>query len=545
MKNFKRLLALGLAAAMMTGLAAGCGDSASTSDSAETTLEAVDDIWAKYDDTITITTVVEENTGTVFYDGEDWGDNAWYDAYLDRFNIQVENLWVSGDYGTKLNLGIADGDLPDVFHVDSSQLQQLAEAGLIMDLTDVLELYGSDTLKSYYEYDPDTFETGKVNGTLYGLPQETYGIIDQFQYVWIRQDWMQECGFDAPETMDDVIEIAKTFKEKYGTYGLSEYQSIDMFKKFALAYDAHLDIWVETENGIEYGSVQPEVKEALAAWADLYQQGLINPTFTTDDWQAVCQDLINSDCGITFGPQWLGYSPVPDVVDNNGPEAIFYPYAIPSVTSDITYGSVSNGNRGYIVINKNCEHPEAVMKLVNFFCYMMDDAAGVEDYDFIMSLFDNNYPNIPYSTCVINPQTDYNQFVQVKAAVDEYLAGNEVDPTSLGKNGSKYDSCVEWTTNYDSTGVGDWLQQGNENSAYGFAKEWIDNGYYVKNKLWGANPDSLNTMGSTLNDILVEGFTKIISGVEPVDYFDTLIANWKSAGGDTVTADVNAMYGDQ
>jgi putative aldouronate transport system substrate-binding protein len=318
-----------------------------------------------------------------------------------------------------------------------------------------------------------------------------------------------------------------------------------MFKRFALAYGAHPDIWLETDSGIEYGNIQPEMKEALAEYADLYKQGLLNPNFTTDNFDAFSQELINSQCGITFGPQWYGYNPVPNVVDNNGAQAIFEPYEIPSVNGGTALGSVSNGNRGYIVISKNCEHPEAAMKLINFFCYMMDDATGVEDYDFIMSLFDNNYPNIPYGTSVINPQTDYNQFVQVKEAVDKYLAGETVDNEALGKNGSKFDSCVEWVENQDSTGVGDWLQQGNDRSAYGFAKEYIDNNQYVKNALWGANPDSLNTMGSTLNDILTEGFTKIIVGEKDIDYFDTLVEQWKTAGGETVTADVNSMYGNQ
>jgi putative aldouronate transport system substrate-binding protein len=542
----KRIIALLTMVTLLTGTLTACGGSSDSATSSNTlVIEDTDDIWAAYDETVTITTVVEENSGTVFYDGEDWDNNAWYDAYKDRFNIQVENLWVSNDYGTKLNLAIADGDLPDVFHVDASQLQQLAEAGLIMDLSQLLEVYGSDTLKSYYEYDPDTYQTGFVNGTLYGLPQETYGIIDQFQYVWIRSDWKEELGLADPETMEDVIAIAQAFRDNYGTYGFAEYQSLDMFKRFALAYGAHPDIWLETDSGIEYGNIQPEMKEALAEYADLYKQGLLNPNFTTDNFDAFSQELINSQCGITFGPQWYGYNPVPNVVDNNGAQAIFEPYEIPSVNGGTALGSVSNGNRGYIVISKNCEHPEAAMKLINFFCYMMDDATGVEDYDFIMSLFDNNYPNIPYGTSVINPQTDYNQFVQVKEAVDKYLAGETVDNEALGKNGSKFDSCVEWVENQDSTGVGDWLQQGNDRSAYGFAKEYIDNNQYVKNALWGANPDSLNTMGSTLNDILTEGFTKIIVGEKDIDYFDTLVEQWKTAGGETVTADVNSMYGNQ
>ena len=37
----------------------------------------------------------------------------------------------------------------------------------------------------------------------------------------------------------------------------------------------------------------------------------------------------------------------------------------------------------------------------------------------------------------------------------------------------------------------------------------------------------------------------IIMGNESVDYFDTLVENWKAAGGDAVTAAVNEMYGNK
>ena len=58
-------------------------------------------------------------------------------------------------------------------------------------------------------------------------------------------------------------------------------------------------------------------------------------------------------------------------------------------------------------------------------------------------------------------------------------------------------------------------------------------------------PDTINRAGSTLSDILTEGFTKIIMGEEPIDYFDTLVEEWRAAGGDEATQAVNDMCGAQ
>lgn len=541
----KRMLALGLAGILAINMV-GCMRKPETGNngSNNSTTEAVpvpEGLMDPYEEEVVLTTVVEENAGTEFQNGDTWDDNTWYRAYKDRFNITVKNLWVSNDYNTKLNLSIADGDLPDVFRVSGQQLTQLQESGMIMDLTDLFDTYASDTLKSYMEQEKDTYETGCFDGELYGIPQLNYGIIDQFQYVWIRKDWKDALNLEDPETMDDVINIAKTFSENYGGYGMAENQTLENFYRLALGWGAHPGIWITKDDGsIEYGTIQPEMKEALAAYAQWYQDGIVDPDFTTKDQDQMFQDLINGKTGVVPFAQWLGYRPGPDIIKNLGPDALFEPYAIPTATGEEVTGSVSFGNRGYIVINKNCKNPEAALKLINFWCYMMDDAAGNEDPEFISSLYDYNYPNIPFAFQVINPNTDYNQYIEV---TDALAQGLDVDTTDLGTNASKYNSCVKWITEKDADSVGDWLQQGNEKSAYGIAKEYVDNEQYVKNALWGMDTPTLLSSGSTLNDILIEGFTKIIVGSEDIDYFDTLVEQCKKAGGDQATQEVNETYG--
>ena len=146
-------------------------------------VEPPEDIWAPYSETVTVSTFVPENSGTEFQGEDDYGNNPWYRAYKERFNINLENKWVSNDYDTKLNLAIADKDIADVFYVDAARLTTLHDAGLIMNLEEVFENYASDVLKGYRKDYAETWETGCFDGQLYGMPQMNYGIIDQFQYV--------------------------------------------------------------------------------------------------------------------------------------------------------------------------------------------------------------------------------------------------------------------------------------------------------------------------------------------------------------------------
>ncbi len=545
MQKSKRPVCAALASLLSMTVLTGCMSKPTTTTNTTTPkVEAPEDIWAPYEETVVVTTMGEENSGTEFQGDDDYGNNPWYRAYKERFNIDLQNKWISNDYGTKLNLAIADKDIADVFYVDSARLTTLYEAGMIMNLEDVFERYASDTLKNYRKDYADTWETGCFDGQLYGMPQMSYGIIDQFQYVWIRQDWMKECGFDEPKTMDDVITIATTFAQKYGGYALPECQTLENLYRLALSWGAHPGIWVEQDDGtLGYGTIQPEMKEALAQYAEWYKEGIVNPNFTTLNWDKMMQGMINGECGVIPFAQWFGYNPLPDLIKNQGPEAIFYPYEIPTQDGSPIMGSVTFNNNGYVVISKDCQNPEAVMKIVNFYIYTVNDAVGVESNEYLSSLHSFNYPNVVRGTRIINPMNDYNQYIQVKGAFDAYQRGEEVDTSELGTNLSKYESCVNWITSQDPNGVGDFLQQGNDRSAYGIAKKYVDEHQYVQDAKWGPDTPTLQTAGSTLDDILIEGFTKIIIGEQPIDYFDTLVEQWKTAGGAQATAEINETYG--
>ncbi len=545
MQKSKRPVCAALASLLSMTVLTGCMSKPTTTTNTTTPkVEAPEDIWAPYEETVVVTTMGEENSGTEFQGDDDYGNNPWYRAYKERFNIDLQNKWISNDYGTKLNLAIADKDIADVFYVDSARLTTLYEAGMIMNLEDVFERYASDTLKNYRKDYADTWETGCFDGQLYGMPQMSYGIIDQFQYVWIRQDWMKECGFDEPKTMDDVITIATTFAQKYGGYALPECQTLENLYRLALSWGAHPGIWVEQDDGtLGYGTIQPEMKEALAQYAEWYKEGIVNPNFTTLNWDKMMQGMINGECGVIPFAQWFGYNPLPDLIKNQGPEAIFYPYEIPTQDGSPIMGSVTFNNNGYVVISKDCQNPEAVMKIVNFYIYTVNDAVGVESNEYLSSLHSFNYPNVVRGTRIINPMNDYNQYIQVKSAFDAYQRGEEVDTSELGTNLSKYESCVNWITSQDPNGVGDFLQQGNDRSAYGIAKKYVDEHQYVQDAKWGPDTPTLQTAGSTLDDILIEGFTKIIIGEQPIDYFDTLVEQWKTAGGAQATAEINETYG--
>lgn len=535
-----------------SALLAACGDNGNetgTDTSIQNDSESVavpEGIMDPYEETVTITTVRDNPTAVDFRDGDTLEDNTWTRAWKDRFNIEVDYQWVADDYATNLNLSIAEGSIPDVMLVDYQQMQQLYEADMLLEISDLFEEYANDNLKDYMEYDSETFETAFFEDGLYGIPQLSYGYIDQFPPMWIRNDWLEEVGADNPETMDDMLAIARSFKEEFGGYPISENQNLLGMNFSAVAWDAYPNTWIENDSGeIVYGSIQPEMKEVLSAWRGFYEEGLINPEFAVRDSDAEYQALMNSESGIQFHYQWWGYTPGVDLVSNLGPDALFIPHPVPTATGEDLMHPIRYNNTGYVVISKDMKNPEATFKLLNFFAYMMDDAPGNESTEFVESLFTRDYsPALPHAFRVINPENDNIQYAIVSEAVEKYYAGEEVDVEALGSHAVKYLDIVRWIEDKDPQGVGNWLQQGHEMSAYAYAQDMMDNDQYFSDKLWGVQPNTLATTGSTLNDILIEGFTQIITGAQEVDYFDTLIENWNVSGGEQATIEMNEMYGE-
>lgn len=544
----KRIFALLLAVLMLVAMVACASTKTPAASETQTDKPAASEgqkeSTEKADEGITLHVAMLDNASCEYLDGEDITNNWWTKQYKERYNVTVVTDWSTNDsdtYDTKINLAMVSGNLPDTFKVQSLvQLEQLIDAGLVMDLTEIFDANASDLLKEIVYADMDTFNSGVKDGVLYGIAQMHYGWGTQPYYLWLRNDWMEDQGFSAPETIEDLETIMNTFVEEYGAWGYSVDKTLAQLKALAPAWGAYPDIWVKNSDGaLEPGSIQPEMKEALAKFAEWYKNGWIDPNFTTYDYNAMNAAAVNGTSGAVGYQQWWGYIPGADVVTQQGAEAIFYPYEIPAATTDVLY-PIAFDNNGYTVVSKDCEHPEAVIELMNFYAevYFSEDEIdeGIQEFR-TMNL--NGYAHITGPFRTTNTRSEDVNLEQVSKAIAENDTSYLKAATAVGK----YEGSMKWLNNHDSSGLGDYLQHGaGEHAAFQLAHNIIEDGRYITSGLWGKQPEIMNTYGSTLDDLLLEGFTKIIIGAESVDYFDTLVANWRSAGGDTVIDAVNEMY---
>lgn len=549
----KKILALILSGVMAAGLV-GCGQGAAEAESqpagnketsaGEEMEIPVNDMagnfdWTEpYSETVTLT-VAREFVAYEFPEGEDLTNSVWTKAYKEKFNVDVVTDWISDDYNTKLNLAIASGKLPDVFTVNDVQLSQLLEAGLIMDLTEVYNKYASDTLKGMLEGESAIFDTAKSDGKIYAIPSLYFGY--QPNILWLRQDWMKELNQENPQTVDELEEILRGMQKLSGGYSFSTDQTLSSLYGLAVAWGAYPKLWVEGEDGkLIYGSVAPEMKDALQAWAEWYKEGILKQDFATMNGDAVKEEVVAGRAGAETHGSWWGWTYGIDMAKNLGGDALFLAAEIPTVSGEKAKYPMEFPNENYIVVNKDCQNPEAVMKLINYYVYINNDAyaSGEMTQEEIEKYTANNMAHTTKMFTVNNPKDDYSRYAMIAEARD---TGDEsVMTTSIAIE--CYNGTMKWVNDKDPDGVGYALQFGVKGSGMDVITGIIDDDRIMRSGLWGSAPQVLVDYGSTLDDILLEGFTKIIMGTEDISYFDTLVEQWNFAGGAEVTAAVNEKF---
>lgn len=493
-----------------------------------------------YEDTVTISYVdVERNV--IYPEGDDIEENAWTRKLLEDYNIDVVIDWTcpSSEYNTKLNLAIGSGNLPDVFRVNYEQLKMLIEANQIYDLSDVFEKYASDGVKDVRVENEDIFQSTVRGDALYAIPGLHYGYVTVPWVLWIRNDWKEKTGFAAPATIEDLEKMCLAFMEECGAdYGMAVSNNLDELYNLAPAWNAYPQTWIRDKNGdVVYGGVQAEMKEALGVWHDWYEKKIISPNFISADSALITQDYMNGAVGMQVAANWAGWGAITEAVKANSVEAISYAYSIPSATGEEVKIPVDYPNSEYYVVNKDCEHPEAVIKMLNLYWKIIAEDAGSMSPEERLKYTDTGREHV-YPIKLINTEGDLGAYFAISEAVRTGEPVAENSPYYL-----KYVTCMDWVENQNADNLGLYLQCGDpEGSAYAVNNKLLENDLLLKNVLWADSPKEWEEYSSVLKDMLTEGYIKIIIGEESLDYFDTLVENWKVAGGDVCTTAMNKLY---
>lgn len=557
----KRLTSL-LLAALIAASAAGCsgGGAASTAESAggtgsegsasggEAVNDAVWDPYTPYPETISFTKGVVKGSNT-FPEGDDFSNNVYTRFVEEQLNVKTEIAWEvdANNESQKIALAIASKTIPDMMVVDRKIFKQLIDNDLIWDMTEAYEKCISPFLKEQYDtYGDRLFDEVTVDGRMMGIPATNIGYCHNV--LWIRKDWLDKLGMEPPETVDDVVNLARAFVEQDpggngagNTVGLTAteklyngYNSRFGVDTIFAAFGAYPGSWVQDEEGnTVYGSTMEGMKPALELLRDLYAEGILDKEFavrTGEDRDAL---LASGQMGMYFGTWWPAGGHTAAV--ENNPDADWIAVSAPVNEKGKLTTPENDPLAGIVVVSKDYEHPEAIVKCLNVGYDILrgNGEAGAEGYAEWTELC----PSIGWNAMPIPIAIDYNNAVEVVR--DDILNALEADDVSVMKSKgfeADYERIKQELEN-PRQNIDNYLSY--QARIVGATAAMDENLEFVPAAYFGTT-DTMATKWTNLQTLETETLLQIVMGEKPIEEFDSFVEQWYSLGGQEIIDEIDA-----
>jgi multiple sugar transport system substrate-binding protein len=167
------------------------------------------------------------------------------------------------DFNRTLLQSGAGGDLPDIALVNAFDVQSLAEAGVLQDITDRARGSKLDS-DDYFE---SSWDTTLYQGKNYGLPH----VVDCY-VLWYNKDAFEEAGVEPPGTWDELGTVASELSggDRYGI-AMSGVEGVEGSTAWIIRFVAAGGDITQVDSAAG--------REAMLQWVDLVESGAMSREF--------------------------------------------------------------------------------------------------------------------------------------------------------------------------------------------------------------------------------------------------------------------------
>lgn len=260
------------------------------------------------------------------FQGEQTG---WFGKVLkDKFNLKLNIIapQVSGDANSLYQTRSASGNLGDIVIIDNAEMQDCVDAGLIMDISDIIGKY--ENIVKYKEQ-IDLFNStmkGVEEGSTFAIPcnmnsngPTAFVGETMFSAPRVPWDYYEELGCPEMKTPDDLLKVLSDMQAAHPTnadgdkaYAISLWKDWD---NNTMENVRLLTQWYgqEGKESILIGNdntIMPMTDKTGAYYKMLHffyqanQMGLIDPDSATQDWTTVCDSKMKKKRVYLFWYNW-------------------------------------------------------------------------------------------------------------------------------------------------------------------------------------------------------------------------------------------------
>ena len=561
----KKLLSCLLTAVLAGSLLAGCGSSSgntsSTADSvpSENKTEAVSVEGGAQEQSDPADNTAINATGTVYDLGgltlpicdpgsvtlTYMGNDTWCAgiSYNDGTAVQkeIENRtgnhieWdtYSSDVETVLQTRLASMEgLPDMVEIppfDSNVgVDTYSSNGVLIPLNDLLEEYAPNIKALFEKYPALEAMCTSSDGNIYALAG-WWGDINDYvpDYLYIRQDWLDNLGLEMPETVDELYDVLVAFKEQDANGNGNPKDEIPMATKNGIkqlyylmtgfGYDTN-SLWYTDDSGnVHYAAVEQPYKEMLAFLNKCYSEGLISDDL---DGTLLTQNITEDKVGIVCHDPADNMASSDDLARTSNPDCDYE--FMPVIQADKN-GTARMTKRGltwhYYGVTSACENPEAAVQWIDY-VYASQDGLMLYNYGIEgMSYEYDESGEIRFTDLITNNETYTSAFSALRSigAWPTYFINDSGEAFMKIFEGTKVETaCKEAYGNMENP-FPEMLGTAEESEIY--------------TSIW---PD--------LSTYLDEMFTAFVIGTQSLDNFDNYVETANSMGMQDIIDMKSAQY---
>ncbi|RAU96135.1 extracellular solute-binding protein [Paenibacillus sp. YN15] len=280
-------------------------------------------------------------------------DNPVKQAIEKATNSKLNIQWVSSNnYGDKLNVTLASGDIPDLTFINdpfASVVRNMATQGAFWEIGPYIKDY-PNLSKGIPETAWDL--TKMQDGKNYFIPRPRPSEADSFFIV--RKDWLDKLGLKVPSTTDELYQVMKAFAEKdpdgngkADTVGLTA--NTDSLNYVDTAFTGVNGKYKWANEQITHVAMLPEYRQSLEFLVKAYKEKLIPADFASMKLTQVNELFQSGKAGMLVekaGTMATYYDKL-KIIDPNFKQGDFYP-----VTSINGYNPKGPGFSGTLAISK-------------------------------------------------------------------------------------------------------------------------------------------------------------------------------------------------
>lgn len=561
----RKLLSCLLTIACVSSMLAGCGSSGNTSGAADTApaeskTETVEGTGTQAaEESAPADTSSVNATGTVYdlgglklpicdpgsvtltYMGNDtWCAGVSYNdgtavqkEIENRTGVHVEWDTYSSDVETVLQTRLASLEgLPDMVEIppfDSNVgVDTYSSNGVLIPLNDLIKEYAPNIQALFNKYPALEAMCTSSDGNIYALAG-WWGDINDYvpDYLYIRQDWLDNLGLEMPETVDELYDVLVAFKEQDANGNGNPDDEIPMATKNGIkqlyylmtgfGYDTN-SLWYTDDNGeVHYAAVEDQYKDMLAFLNKCYSEGLISDDL---DGTLLTQNITEDKVGIVCHDPADNMASSDDLALTSNPEC---DYEFMPVLQANENGTARMTKRGltwhYYGITSACENPETAIQWIDY-VYASEDGLMLYNYGIEgMSYEYDADGNIQFTDLITNNETYTSAFSALRSigAWPTYFINDSGEAFMKIFEGTKVETACKDAYGNMEDPFPEMLGTAEESEVY--------------TSVW---PD--------LSTYLDEMFTAFVIGTESLDNFDKYVETAYSMGMQDIIDIKGAQY---